>query len=456
MRGPSCTSSHQALLSGRELEKMDVHHSLNEDILRQVCQAYQRNICIGHLKEIHLRHVIGQALSSATITAEVKSTVRLTLNMQKFPEENKKELQMQMELLFQTAFIAACVKRDDFQSIQWTEIDRLLHTYPEFKALNHATLTFLLKFRNASTVFLAICGANRNKERCLDIAAKICGCQRDYKTGSGESPELQRRIKIYRTEGNAPKKEREYQRKPRVAKAPARGAKGVAKSSKGTVGKYSKKRFLTTHASPPLPQGGSATYAPVYGTWPAAPVVPVLPVEHWFPYSEQEVCDFMDDLAWDFLDAEQVGYLHPQPTGQEENFAALLAQPFAITEQMPHSWPAPAADCHAPMLTQSISIRSTVEGDSPAKKATHFQHAAFAAYAMDADTGDVGDTGDWTDSESVLAGTPRRVPSRAESPLNCYGTQTPGADLLVDFATDEEAALHELVSQLMQEADEDM
>jgi hypothetical protein len=104
-------------------------------------------------------------------------------------------------------------KDSKYHSLFWTDRSQLIEQYPSFKDLDGQELSYLLRFRNMLKLALNIIPPRLNKNKLIDVAARLEGSGKQYVTGSGQTAPTARRVKIFEDESGVRPEKRPTPRK---------------------------------------------------------------------------------------------------------------------------------------------------------------------------------------------------------------------------------------------------
>lgn len=156
---------------------------------------------------------------SNKVEIDTKTTRKLTeryFDIDSFQTEPQKFILSHIHVILKVCYVLILCYREDIKSLFWKDPSQLLKNYPQFSDQPEDELNYLLKFRNMMRVSLNIVPARLNKQLLLKIAARLEGSGREYITGGGQKPCVQRRVDIYEKEGNIRAEQRTD--RPRVPK----------------------------------------------------------------------------------------------------------------------------------------------------------------------------------------------------------------------------------------------
>ena len=132
-----------------------------------------------------------------------------------FTSTEQKLVWAQIRVIFKACYILILSYQDHPRSLMLPDISSLLQCYPEFKDEGTQELEWLLRFRNMLRIALLVIPPENHKSCLIKIAARLEGSQKEYITGGGSKPAVQRREIIFEREsGITPVKRPEGRKRP--------------------------------------------------------------------------------------------------------------------------------------------------------------------------------------------------------------------------------------------------
>jgi len=132
-----------------------------------------------------------------------------------FTSTEQKLVWAQIRVIFKACYILILSFQDYPRSLMLPDVASLLRCYPEFHDEGSQELDWLLRFRNMLRIALLVIPAENHKSCLIKIAARLEGSQKEYITGGGSKPAVQRREIIFEREsGVTPVKRPEGRKRP--------------------------------------------------------------------------------------------------------------------------------------------------------------------------------------------------------------------------------------------------
>mmetsp|Transcript_17027 Transcript_17027/g.18448 ORF Transcript_17027/g.18448 Transcript_17027/m.18448 type:complete len:526 (+) Transcript_17027:151-1728(+) len=177
----------------------------HDEIYYQIKNAFSDFALFEKLVAVQLRKVISD---TENVEIDMKTTRKVTdryFDTNLFQTEQQKLLLTQIQLILKTTYVLILSNSEESKKLLYSNVQELLHNYPQFLSEDEEELQYLLKFRNYLKIALLIIPARLNKQLLIKIAARLEGSGTEYITGGGQKACVTRRCDIYEREGNVAK-----------------------------------------------------------------------------------------------------------------------------------------------------------------------------------------------------------------------------------------------------------
>ena len=155
---------------------------------------------------------------SCSTNIDVRATEKVAeryFDRKLFTSTEQKLVWAQIRVTFKACYILILSYQDYPRSLMLPDVSSLLQCYPEFKDEGFQELEWLLRFRNMLRIALLVIPAENHKSCLIRIAASLEGSRKEYITGGGRKPAVQRREIIFEREsGISPVKRPEGRKRP--------------------------------------------------------------------------------------------------------------------------------------------------------------------------------------------------------------------------------------------------
>jgi hypothetical protein len=177
--------------------------SVHDVIISTMKAAFQDLPFYEKVIEPRLRTVISDAEQTEIDHRVHKRLSERYYNVAEFNKtESGKMMLTQIHIALRACYVLILAYHPDKLHFLWDDVSKLLAEYPDFQGQDDQELRYLLQFRNMMRLALLVVPPRMNKKLLINICARLEGSGKEYITGGGQKPCVNRRVLIYEREGN--------------------------------------------------------------------------------------------------------------------------------------------------------------------------------------------------------------------------------------------------------------
>jgi len=207
------------MLTSQSAHQEASHEEWQRQLYLKLRQSFNSSYCFDEVIESKVLQFVSDCYcTSSQLHPPYASNERLAeryFDRKLFTSTEQRLVWAQIQIIFKACYILILSYQDYPRSLMLPDISSLLQCYPEFKDEGTQELEWLLRFRNMLRIALLVIPAENHKSCLIRVAASLEGSQKEYITGGGRKPAVQRREIIFEREsGITPVKRPEGRKRP--------------------------------------------------------------------------------------------------------------------------------------------------------------------------------------------------------------------------------------------------